>query len=204
MASSQFDEGTDASLLQASTPSLIPANRPRTERSQLGGHFQPDDYSIICDQGNASFNHTGNRRFRVIASMFIEKYSLDACNKHKSIVAANIVTMIRQSGGSFCKYEHGAWFEVGDYFAHEMVSTLFHDMLRTQCRSSAKAKTTRCGARRKERKTQKQQYSQQLVGEDTGRLSDDSSMSSLCSGCSTDSLGFDNSLELDFFDIDVF
>jgi hypothetical protein len=204
MASSQFDEGPDTVLLRVNNPSLIPANRPRTERSQLGAHFQPGDYSVICGQGNASSNYTENRRFRVIASIFMEKYSLATCNKHKSTVAANIVTMIRQGGGSFCIYEHGAWFEVGDYYAHEIASTLFHDMLHTQCRSSAKAKTTRCGARSRQNKTQKQQYSQQLVGEDTGRLSDDSSMSSLCSGRSTDSLGFDNSLELDFFDIDVF
>jgi hypothetical protein len=202
--SSQFDHGPDPTLLQANNPSLIPAYSPRTERSQLAAHFQPDDYSVICGRGNASSNHTGNRRFRVIASMFIEKYSLATCNQHKSTVAANIVSMIRQGGGSFCKYEHGAWFEVGDYFAHEKVSTLFHDMLHSQRRSSAKAKTTRCGARSKQNKTQRQQYSQQLVGEDSGRLSDDSSMSSLCSGGSTDSLGFDNSMELDFFDIDVF
>jgi hypothetical protein len=203
MASNQIDQGPDPILLQASNPFVMPAYSPRTERSQLGVHFQPCDYSVICGRDNTSSNHTGNRRFRVIASMFVEKFSLVACNKHKSTIAANIVAMIRQGGGSFCEYEHGAWFEVGDYYAHEMVSALFHDMLHTQSRSSAKAKTTRCRARRNENRTQNQQYGQQLVDEDTG-LSDDSSISSSCLGSSTDSLGFDNSLELDFFDIDVF
>jgi hypothetical protein len=202
MASKQFDQGPDPVLLLANNPSEMPAYSPRTERSQLGVDFQPCDYSVICGRGNASSNHTGNRRFRVIASMFVEKYSLAGCNKHKSTIAANIVAMIRQGGGSFCKYEHGAWFEVGDYYAREKVGTLFHDMLLdTQYRSSAKAKTTRSKDRRKRNKTKTQQYGQELV-DDTGH-SDDSSMSSF-EGSSTDSLGFDNSLELDFFDIDVF
>jgi hypothetical protein len=203
MASNQFDQGLDPVLLQTNNPFVMPAYSPRTERSQLRVHFQPCDYSVICGRDNACSSHTGNRRFRVIASMFVEKYSLAACNKHKSTIATSIVTMIRQGGGSFCKYEDGAWFEVGDHYAHEKVSSLFHDMLHTQCRSSTKAKTTRWRDRRDESKTQNQQYGQQLDDEDTG-LSDDFSMSSSCLGSSTDSLGFDNSLELDFFDIDVF
>jgi hypothetical protein len=118
MASNQFDQGPDPVLLQANNPFVMPAYSPGTERYQLGVDFQPCDYSVIlCGQDNASSNHTGNRRFRVIASMFVEKYSLAACNKHKSTIAANIVSMIRQNGGSFCEYEHGAWFEVGDHFA---------------------------------------------------------------------------------------
>jgi hypothetical protein len=47
-----------------------------------------------------------------------------------------------------------------------------------------------------------QQYSQQLI-HGTGDW-DDSSISSSWSGSSTDSLGFNSSLELGFFDIEVF
>jgi hypothetical protein len=68
-------------------------------------------------------------------------------------MASHIVTMIRQGGGSFCEYEHGAWFEIGDYCAREKVSALFRDMLHAQYRSSTKAKKTRCGARRKHKNT---------------------------------------------------
>jgi hypothetical protein len=108
--------------------------------------------------------------------------------------------MIRQAGGQFCKCEKGAWFEVGDRYAREKVSAYFRDMLHTQYRSSAKAKTTRRRILNRS-KTQTPQDGQHVV-EGTGGQSDDFSVSSRCSGSSTDSLGFDYSLDIDFFDID--
>jgi hypothetical protein len=147
--------------------------------------------------------------------MFVEKYSLTGCKKHKSIIASHIVAMTREKGGRFCKYEQGAWFEVGDHFAREKVGGMFRDMLHTQYRSSAMAKTARrriqiersktqaqqSSQQIKRAKTQTQQSSQQLI--DGTEEWDNSSMSSR-SGSSTDSLGFDASQDLDFFDIDVF
>jgi nucleoside 2-deoxyribosyltransferase len=118
--------------------------------------------------------------------------------------------MIRHAGGHFCKCEKGTWYEVGDRCAREKVSAYFRDMLHTQYRSSAKAKTTRRRFRnRNKRQTQTQQHGQhgqqQLVDAITDSdHSDDSSLSSSCSGNSTDSLGFDHSLGIDFFDIEVF
>jgi hypothetical protein len=119
-------------------------------------------------------------------------------------MASHIVTMTRERGGSFCKFEQGAWFEVGDHFAREKVSAMFRDMLHTQYRSSAKAKTARRRVQIKRIKTQtQQQHSQQLI--DGIRHWDESSMTSSRSGSSrTDSLGFNSSHEVDFFDIEVF
>jgi hypothetical protein len=226
MTSNQVDYGpSPAPLLQTDSErtntSELSASSPRTWRSQLKVDFQPSEYSVICGRGKASYGHTGNHRLRMLASMFVEKYSQSGCNKHKSSIAANIVTITRERGGFFCKYEKGAWFEVGDHFAREKVSAMFRDMLHTQYRSSAKAKTARRRAQIKRIKTQTQQDSQQLV-EGTGHSDDssaqqysqqlihgtgdwdDSSISSSWSGSSTDSLGFDYSEKLDFFDINVF
>jgi hypothetical protein len=208
MASTQFDHGRNPALLQANSertnPSKVLASTPRTWRSQLGVEFQPSEYSVICGRGKASYAHTGNQRLRLLASMFVDNYSLTGCNKHKSTMASHIVTITRERGGSFCKYEQGAWFEVGDHFAREKVSAMFRDMLHTQYRSSAKAKTARRRVQIKRDKKQIQQYNQQLIN-GTGHHCDDSSMASSWSGSSsTDSLGFDCSQELDFFDIDVF
>jgi hypothetical protein len=137
--------------------------------------------------------------------MFVEKYSSTECKKGKSIIASNMVAMTREKGGCFCKYEHGAWFEVGDYFAREKVCAMFRDMLHTQYRSSAKAKTARRRVQMKRKKTQAQQCGQQLLSDDSAGHSDDSSRPSSCSGsCRRDSLGFDHTLELDFFDVNVF
>jgi hypothetical protein len=102
--------------------------------------------------------------------------------------------MIRDADGNFCKFQSGAWFEVGDHLAREKVSALLRDLLHTQYRSSAKAKI----ARRKT-KTQKQKqnknasFSQQkLVGH--------SPTSSSCWESSKNSLEFDP-LETDLFAI---
>jgi hypothetical protein len=226
MASNQFDHGPNPALLLLAESERTNASKPtvtstRTWRSQLKDDFQPSAYSVICGRGKASYGHTGNHRLRILASMFVEKYSQSGCNKHKSSIAANIVAITRERGGFFCKYEKGSWFEVGDHFAREKVSALFRDMLHTQYRSSAKAKTARRRVQIKRIKTQTQEDNQQLV-EGSGHSDDssvqeysqqlidgtgdwdDSSVSSSWSGSSTDSLGFNFSLELDFFDIDVF
>jgi hypothetical protein len=207
MASNQCHHGPDPALLQADSErtktSELSVSSIRTLRSQLGTDFEASEYSVICGRGKASYDHTGNHRLRMLASMFVEKYSQTG-KKQKSTIASHIVAITRESGGLFCKYEQGAWFEVGDNFAHEKVSAMLRDMLHNQYRSSAKAKTARRRVQTKRSKTQPQsQHSQQRI-DGTGHCDDFSTKSSSWSGSSTDSLGFDYSMELDCFDIDVF
>jgi hypothetical protein len=205
-STTSFDHGPDSSSIPSQgnkrmCTSEVSAFGSKTGRSQLGADFQPSDHSVICGRGKDSYNHTGNRCFRILASAFAERYSRADCKTVKAALVFNIVTMIRQAGGHFCKYEKGAWFEVGDRYAREKVSAFFRDMLHTQYRSSAKAKTTRRRILNRS-KAQTPQDGQQVV-DDTGVHSDDSSISPSCSGSSTDSLGFNYSLDVDFFDIDV-
>ena len=172
----------------------------KTGRSRLGVDFQPSNLSVICGRGRQN-KHVGNQHFRKLSGKFVDEYSRAATKTAKSNLVFNIVTMIRQAGGTFCKYEKGAWFEVGDRFAREKVSAFFRDKLHTQYRSSSTAKSTRRRDRNRKRQTQIQQYGQHMV--DSTGYSDDSSTMSLSSssGSSTDSLGFDCSMEIDFFDI---
>jgi hypothetical protein len=112
--------------------------------SQLGVGFEPTDYSVICGRGKENFNHVGNRRFRILTSMSMERYSRTDNNKAtKSAIVSEIVAIVRQAGGNFCQFRKGAWYEVGDYYAREKVSSLLRDLLHTQYRSSAKAKISR-------------------------------------------------------------
>jgi hypothetical protein len=143
-------------------------------------------------------NHIGNRRFRIIASMYVEKYSRADTKAAKSVIVSEIITAIRQAGGNFCRHKRGVWFEVGDNYAREKVSALLRDLLHSQYRSSNKSKT----ASRKARKQSLKPSGQTLV-DGTGD-SDDSSLSSSCWGYSKEVLVLEHSPEYDFFDIEVF
>jgi hypothetical protein len=136
--------GFNSSVPQQSSVKRVSA--PMTSASgsktgaQLGVDFQLSDYSVLCNGGKDSVNHIGNRRLRILASMYVEKYSQADSKAAKSVIVSDIITSIRQVGGNFCKYKKGAWFEVGEHYAREKVSALLRDLLHTQYRSSNKSK----------------------------------------------------------------
>jgi hypothetical protein len=204
MASKLCDNSRDHVPLQANSKqeytSELTACGSKTVRSQLGADFKPTDYSVICGRGKESRSHEGNHCFRTLASTFVERYSRADSKAAKSALVFNIVTVIRQAGGHFCKYEKGAWFEVGDRCAREKVSAYFRDMLHTQYRSSAKAKIILRRDRNRNKK-ETQQHGQQLVDGAGGHSENDLSMP--C-GSSLHVLWLDYAVEIDFFDIDVF
>jgi hypothetical protein len=172
-----------------------------SKKGRLHDDFQPSEYSVLCGRGKDSFNHIGNSRFRILAGMFMDRYSQAATRTAKSDIVSEIITMIRQAGGNFCQFKKGAWFEVGDNYAREKVSAKFRDLLHTQYSSSNQSKI----ARRRDRKQklkQNPESGQKLVG--GSRHSDDSSKTSSGCGSSTDSPGFDRPLQDDAFDVDVF
>jgi hypothetical protein len=202
MASNLFDHSPDHVRLQAHSRRMYISDlsaatfvRPKiTERSQLGADFQPSHLSVICGRGRDI--HAGNRRFRVLVSKFVEEYSRANSKTAKMAIVFNIVTMIRQGGGHFCKhmFEKGAWFEVGDRCARGKVSSLLRDMLQTEYKTSIKAKIIH-GRARNRNETQFRKFGQQLVGVGT-RHRNESSMA--LSGSSKNSLGFVYSLDIDY------
>jgi hypothetical protein len=172
---------SQASISKPKNPSELAGSN--TEGSQLGVDFQPSQSSVICGRGKESYNHAGNYRFRMVASMFVKRYSKASSKTDKSVIVSDIVTMIHQSGGMFCKLEKGSWFKVGDHTAREKTSALLRDLLHSQYRSSAKAKIDR---RRTENRNKKET---QQCGP---RHADDSSMASWPGGeASQDSQGQD-------------
>jgi hypothetical protein len=200
----QVEDGPDRHLTNASEQ--VAAFSPRTLPSQLGFDFQPSNFSVISGKGKALSYHPGNRHLRMLVSTVVQGYNEAGRKLNKSNIVACIVAVIRQGGGAFCKCEKGTWFEVGDYYARKKVSALFRDMLHTRypCyRSSAKAKTARQRDRANQNATQTQRYYQQLADHGIGHSGVSVVVSSSRSVSSTDSLGFDHSRGVDFFDIDV-
>jgi hypothetical protein len=197
---------TNNKLVSASELSAYVFKTTGRPQPVLEVDFQPSDYSVVCGRSKESSNHVGNRHFRLLTSTFIERYSRVDSKAAKSAIVSEIITMIRQADGNFCKCKDGVWFEVGERYAREKVTALLRDLLHTQYRSSNKAKSARRSARRvrnQNKKQEKQQSGQQLL-DDKGQP-DDSSVSSSCWGSNKDSLWFDDySLEYEFFDIEVF
>jgi hypothetical protein len=191
-----YDHSTDAIAPQTNIEPT--SSEPSAYGSKMGKlhpvDFQPSNYSVVCGRGKESFNHVGNRHFRFLTSTFIERYSRADSKAAKSAIVSEIITMIRQADGNFCKFQSGAWFEVGDHHAREKVSALLRDLLHTQYRSSAKAKI----ARRKTKTQKKKQNKNAASGQ---KLVDHSSTSSSCWENSKNSLEFDHSLETDLFAI---
>lgn len=119
------------------------ADETKVSKGRLSDDFRPTPYTVLCGRGKDCFNYMGNRRFRIIVDLMLERYSLADTKTEKSRIVSEVVQTIRSSGGAFAKFEKGAWWEVGDAVAREKVGALFRDCLHMQYRSSAKAKTAR-------------------------------------------------------------
>jgi hypothetical protein len=227
MASNHFDLSPGALTSSISKPSGSRSKETQVRVAEL----ELSDYSVVCGRGKNSYTHVGNHRFRILSSIYTERYSRAHKKGAKSAIVSEIIQVIRQAGGTFCTYdESGAWFEVKKQRARHKVGALLRDLLHTQYRSSAKAKRDR----RWKSEKQIQPPGQKRI-EDTGDFnassttssceetgdshdsptttscegtgdSDDSSTTSSCWGRSKGSLGFEYWLEEpdNFFDIDVF
>jgi hypothetical protein len=204
---SYLDSSPGALASKANNPQLTSSSEPSafpSKKAQLRVKYKPSDYSVVCGRGLETFNHVGNLRFRILVRKSIERYSQADTRTAKSVIVSEIIALIRQAGGFFCKYKKGVWLEVGSRHAREKVGASLRDLLHTQYRSSTKARA----GRRRTRKTVKQQKSQNQLSDqkqvDDNQYSDDSSTTSSCWGRSKDSLGFEYWLEENYFDIDVF
>lgn len=92
-----------------------------------------------------SFIPTGNRRFRITASLFLKKYLKASTHKAKSDVVSEVLGIIYESCpvGAFIKYQNGRWYEVDKRTSREKVGAYFRDCCADQYKSSAKNKAAR-------------------------------------------------------------
>jgi hypothetical protein len=194
MAIKQSNNSFCTAPLQASNSqqmevSGLSASVSKTGISQLGADFKPSNFSVICGRGKDSYDHVGNHHFRELASMFVARYSRASSKADKSIIVSDMVGIIHQADGIFCKFEKGAWFKVEDHYAREKAGSLLRDMVSTTTQPQSpvkamkahktKAKPSRPRSQ-KQSKTQNQQCSEQLVDGTTGH-SDGSTPTQQCS-----------------------
>jgi len=116
--------------------------------------FVPAQHDVICARGKTAFGHPGNRRFRVLLSLQLDKYANATSKIEKSVIVTSIVDAIRESshskgGGGFVREEGSRWYAVNEHLAREKVGQGFRDLLHEKYKSSTKAKKRR----RKDRTT---------------------------------------------------
>jgi hypothetical protein len=125
--------------------SINNSNSDRDQKSQLPHDFIPSAYSVLIGRGRACTEATGNKRLKVIISIFLEEYSSAQTRIAKSMVVSKIVDMVRDACpvGAFIKQERGVWWEVSDSTARERVGSILRDLLHEQYKSSSKSKLAR-------------------------------------------------------------
>ena len=91
--------------------------------TKLPPSFQPGTFDVICAKGKEAKEHTGNRRFRLLVDMNLEKYKEAKTKIAKSTIVTDIVDAIRTSSpdGGFIKASEGDWYLVSDHHAREKV-----------------------------------------------------------------------------------
>jgi hypothetical protein len=161
--------------------SALSASGSRNGRSQLGADFQPSLFSVICGRGKDSYDHAGNHHFRELASMFVARYARAGNKAEKSEIVSEMVEMIHQADGMFCKFEKGAWYEVGNQCAREKASALLRGMLykrRSFSQAKANAKLFRPTIQQQDKPQTPQQNGQKLFDGIAGGYDSDDADSS--------------------------
>lgn len=117
----QAEQGI-ANLVEKARDSAF-SDRIADESRPLPVDFTPGPLSVIIARGKQAYNHTGNRRFRVILEMKLKSYAKAKSKLEKSLIVSNVIDTIREASpvGSFVKQERGQWYEVSDSIARERV-----------------------------------------------------------------------------------
>lgn len=117
----------------------------KVHKMVLPPDYKPNNSTVLCGRGKEYYNNVGNRRFRVLVSMHLNRYSAASSKALKSYIVSQVVDAVREAGGGFVRFDkkRNAYIEVGDAVAREKVGAVFRDCLHEQYSSSSKAKAAR-------------------------------------------------------------
>ena len=82
---------------------------------------------IHSSLSNLQYDSVGNRRFRVLVELNLEKYSLAKTKMEKSVIVMGILDTVRDSGGDFVRFNPKTkkWFICKDVIAREKTGQQF-------------------------------------------------------------------------------
>jgi len=121
----------------------------KASKVALPPSFVPGYRTVLCGRGSSCTKSPGNIILKSLVTEALHEYSMAESKIEKSRIVTRIVEEIKESDGSFVKFEEGVWYEVSDAFAREKIGCMFRDALHTQYKSSTKAKQARKKARRR-------------------------------------------------------
>jgi len=101
----------------------------------------PEDFDILLGRGKTSFNHVGNRRFRVFIDIHLQRYMDAQSRMEKTLVVNSVVEAIQDGGGRFLKQDTKTkkWHKVSAKMAREKVGHALRDGVGMQMRAAKNA-----------------------------------------------------------------
>jgi hypothetical protein len=87
-------------------------------------------FDVLCGRNKMVFNNIGNRRFRIIVSLFLTKYvDVKSTRKEKSQIIRNIIEAIKACGGRFLDKRDNTFEELSEQKVYEKVGHAIRDMI---------------------------------------------------------------------------
>ena len=131
-----------------SLPKQIKLNYDHSINAQglLPVEYVPDKFDVLCARGKKHFNHVGNRRFRLIIAMNIEKYIASGSKIRKSLVVASIVDSIKEARPDEGGFIHevpslNRWRQLSDAQAREKVGHALRDAVKNRRKEEQSQRT---------------------------------------------------------------
>lgn len=90
-------------------------------------------YDVICGRGSVAFNNIGNRRFRVLISMNVDRYNNSEGRHRKGLFIGSLVHTFRHTiGAGFFKLKDGQLIELTERQIRQKVGHALRDVLAFQ------------------------------------------------------------------------
>jgi len=117
-------------MLENNASHHVTATTEQSKPSAISG--DPTSFDILLGKERASFNHSGNKRFRVIINQNLDRYMTVPTKTIKSRLIRDIYDEMKKTGFRFFKKDNhtDTWHEINDQLAREKVSHALRDRVK--------------------------------------------------------------------------
>lgn len=110
------------------------------EDSVQEGGLSLGPYDIICGRDSDSFNHIGNRRFRVTVSLNVPQYqAVTSRQKRSELISSIIAVLKRDAGARFLKKKGAKYVELNEREMRQKVVHALRDAAQASEQRASKA-----------------------------------------------------------------